>query len=278
MIDTHPVHSQARNENVIVTTDSTLKSPKGNGGSGGERLMIVYSIGPRSKETSVYAVYSNCVVPVPNLLLCIPAVVDFWCTWYIYSISGIRARNPPGPPSLPPSLERTCCSVHLVCRNTMRVISCCDRLTTIRCLNSQHASQRGGRQTIVVWIRVQGRPFSLVFFHFLKVRACFETTFSFVSRECLMKKRYNSAQCCELLAFHGEETVRHVVSDRIQVADRPVTKVGILFKPWPWMCRASYLSIDRPTSQHVAHNLAPFYYCRHFPTQIPSGWGSCTKL
>eukprot|EP00904_Undaria_pinnatifida_P002728 jgi/Undpi1/12456/HiC_scaffold_5.g02127.m1 len=37
--------------------------------------------------------------------------------------------------------------------------------------------------------------------------------------------RYNSAQCCELLAFHGEETVRQVVSDRIPVANKPVTKI-----------------------------------------------------
>lgn len=37
--------------------------------------------------------------------------------------------------------------------------------------------------------------------------------------------RYGKAECCELLAFHGEETVRHVVSDRIPVADKPFTKV-----------------------------------------------------
>ncbi|CAM9149964.1 unnamed protein product [Ectocarpus sp. 6 AP-2014] len=33
------------------------------------------------------------------------------------------------------------------------------------------------------------------------------------------------ADCCELLAFHGEETVRNVVSDRIPVADKPFTKI-----------------------------------------------------
>ena len=40
--------------------------------------------------------------------------------------------------------------------------------------------------------------------------------------------RYGKAECCELLAFHGEEIVRHVVSDRIPVADKPFTKVCCL--------------------------------------------------
>ena len=39
-------------------------------------------------------------------------------------------------------------------------------------------------------------------------------------------RRYGKAECCELLAFHGEETVRHVVSDRIPVANKPFTKVS----------------------------------------------------
>ncbi|CAM9798879.1 unnamed protein product, partial [Pylaiella littoralis] len=37
--------------------------------------------------------------------------------------------------------------------------------------------------------------------------------------------KYGKAECCELLAFHGEEIVRHVVSDRIPVADKPFTKI-----------------------------------------------------
>ncbi|CAM9227437.1 unnamed protein product, partial [Discosporangium mesarthrocarpum] len=37
--------------------------------------------------------------------------------------------------------------------------------------------------------------------------------------------RYNKPDCCELLAFHGEETTRHVLSDRIPVADRPMTQI-----------------------------------------------------
>eukprot|EP00752_Nemacystus_decipiens_P009918 g8850.t1 len=47
--------------------------------------------------------------------------------------------------------------------------------------------------------------------------------------------RYGKAECCELLAFHGEETVRHVISDRIPVADKPFSK--IMEEAFPWMLK-----------------------------------------
>ncbi|CAM9841664.1 unnamed protein product, partial [Choristocarpus tenellus] len=37
--------------------------------------------------------------------------------------------------------------------------------------------------------------------------------------------RYNRAECCALLAFHGEEITRRVVGDQIPVADKPMTQV-----------------------------------------------------